>query len=275
MTEEDLGETILSVRNLSVMRSGDEVLEGISVEIRKSEFVGLVGPNGSGKTTLILAILGVLKPSKGDVFVYGHEPACKHNLGMVGWVPQAATQLPNNIHITVRELIQLGTLNQENYLKRMDRGRVEKVEKALDMVGLTEMAEIDVSRLSGGQLQRAAIGRALASESELILLDEPLVGVDRDSRNSLLRLLDDLCHNEGKTILMVSHDLAAVTQATHRIIYLDGGIRYDGPTEKLPDLTQIANLRGIEHVHSDHEGAKDRIDPDNGTKIPSWVSRGE
>ena len=265
MTEEDLGETILSVRNLSVMRSGDEVLEGISVEIRKSEFVGLVGPNGSGKTTLILAILGVLKPSKGDVFVYGHEPACKHNLGMVGWVPQAATQLPNNIHITVKELIRLGTLNKDNFLRRLMSPEIrERIDRSLEMVGLTEMADVDVSRLSGGQLQRAVIGRALASESEFILLDEPLVGVDRASRNSLLRLLDDLCHNHGKTILMVSHDLAAVTQTTHRIVYLEGGIQYDGPTEDLPDLSELANLRGIEHVHS--------------VSVPSWdkiITKGE
>jgi len=251
MSKEHSKETILSVRNLSVTRSGVEVLENISFDIRRGEFVGLVGPNGSGKTTLLLSILGVLKPLRGDVLVFGHAPACKHNLGMVGWVPQAATQLPNNIHITVRELIRLGTLNQDNYLWRfMSPGMRHRVKMSLEMVGLTEMADVDVSRLSGGQLQRAVIGRALASESEFILLDEPLVGVDRASRNSLLRLLDDLCHNHGKTILMVSHDLTAVTQATHRIVYLEGGIQYDGPTEGLPDLSELANLRGIEHVHS-------------------------
>jgi len=257
MSEEFSEEPILSIRNLSVSRSGEEVLESISIDVRRGEFVGLVGPNGSGKTTLLLAMLGVLKPLKGDVLVFGHVPACKHNLGMLGWVPQAATQLPSNIHITVRELIRLGTLNHDNFLwRRMTTEIRERIDRSLEMVGLREMADVDVSRLSGGQLQRAVIGRALASETEFILLDEPLVGVDRASRNSLLRLLDDLCHNHGKTILMVSHDLAAVTQATHRIVYLDGGIQYDGPTEELPDLSELANLRGIEHVHS--------------VSVPSW-----
>jgi len=255
MSEESSGETgelILSVRNLSITRSGEDVLEDISIDIRRGEFVGLVGPNGSGKTTLILAILGLLKPQKGDVLVFGHEPASRKNLGMVGWVPQAATQLPNNIHITVRELIKLGSLNQDNYLWGfLSQEKMERIETALEMVGLTDIGDVDVSRLSGGQLQRAVIGRALASESEFILLDEPLVGVDRASRNSLLKLLDDLCHNHGKTIVMVSHDLAAVTQATHRIVYLEGGIQYDGPTEGLPDLSALANLRGIENVHSE------------------------
>ena len=176
---------------------------------------------------------------------------------MVGWVPQAATQLPKNIHITVRELIRLGTLNKNNFLWGLMSPEIrERIARSLEMVGLSEMADVDVSRLSGGQLQRAVIGRALASETEFILLDEPLVGVDRASRNSLLSLLDDLCHYHGKTILMVSHDLAAVTQATHRIGYLDGGIKFDGPTEELPDLSELANLRGIEHVHS--------------VSVPSW-----
>tara|TARA_B100001559_G_scaffold75608_1_gene62455 strand:+ start:452 stop:1237 length:786 start_codon:yes stop_codon:yes gene_type:complete len=254
MPEEHSEDPILTIRNLSVSRSGEEVLDSISIEIRRGEFVGLVGPNGSGKTTLLLSILGILRPMSGDVFVFGHVPACKHNLGMVGWVPQAATQLPNNIHITVRELIRLGTLNQDNFLWRLMTPDIrERIDRSLEMVGLTEMADVDLSSLSGGQLQRAVIGRALASESEFILLDEPLVGVDRASRNSLLRLLDDLCHNHGKTILMVSHDLAAVTQTTHRIVYLEGGIQYDGPTEELPQLSELANLRGIEHVHSVHE----------------------
>jgi len=251
MSEEYSEEPILSIRNLSVSRSGEEVIQSISIDIRRGEFVGLVGPNGSGKTTLLLAILGVLKPLRGEVLVFGHVPASKHNLGMVGWVPQAATQLPNNIHITVRELIRLGTLNQNNFLWRLMSPEIgERIDRSLEMVGLTEMADVDVSRLSGGQLQRAVIGRALASESEFILLDEPLVGVDRESRNSLLRLLDDLCHNHGKTILMVSHDLAAVTQTAHRIVYLEGSIQYDGPSEKIPDLYELAILRGIEHVHS-------------------------
>ena len=158
MPKEISQETILSVRKLSVSRSGEEVLESISFDIRRGEFVGLVGPNGSGKTTLILAILGVLKPMSGDVLVFGHVPACKHNLGLVGWVPQAATQLPKNIRISVRELIRLGTLNQDNYLRPIMRPEIrEKVEMSMEMVGLTEMADTSVSRLSGGQDRKSVV----------------------------------------------------------------------------------------------------------------------
>ena len=100
----------------------------------------------------------------------------------------------------------------------------------------------------------------MASSAEFILLDEPLVGIDREARNSLLKLLDKLCHDENKTILMVSHDLAAIRQTAHRMIYLEESIRFDGVTEDFPDLTTLAGLRGIEPVHG-HAHEKKEFTP--------------
>ena len=107
----------------------------------------------------------------------------------------------------------------------------------------------NVSNLSGGQRQRAVIARVLASQAEFILLDEPLVGIDRSSRNSLLKFLDDLCHEAQKTILMVSHDIAAIQRTSHRMIYLEERIRYDGASDCFPSLDELANLRGLESIH--------------------------
>lgn len=240
---------ILKIKDLLVSRSGKVVLSDIDLTVRKGEFIGLVGPNGSGKSTLLLAILGVLKFQQGDIKVYGNRPMSRNVLGKIGWVSQAAAVMPRNVRITVRELIQLGTLNSRNmYFRRKGLHR-EKVDNAIRMVGLENEAENDIARLSGGQRQRAVIGRALASNAEFILLDEPLVGIDRGSRNSLLKLLDKLCHEEDKTILMVSHDLAAIRQTAHRMIYLEESIRFDGLTDDFPDLTTLAGLRGIEPVH--------------------------
>ena len=96
------------------------------------------------------------------------------------------------------------------------------------------------------------IARALATEAQLLLLDEPLVGMDPGSRNSLLKLLDGLCHQHGKTIVMISHDLAAIRQSAHRIVYLERSIRFDGPSPEFPSLEGLAKLRGIEDVHGGH-----------------------
>ena len=244
---------LLEIKGLSVNRSGKQVLYNIDLSMMKGEFVGLVGPNGGGKSTLLLAILGILNSQQGSITLYGQHPKSRHILGRIGWVSQAAAVMPKNLRITVRELIRLGTLNSRNMFFSFLVDNKETVNQAIKMVGLEDVADTDVARLSGGQRQRAIIGRALASNAEFILLDEPLVGIDRESRNSLLKLLDNLCHEQGKTILMVSHDLAAIRQTTHRMIYLEESIRFDGPTEEFPDLTTLAGLRGILPVH-DHEG---------------------
>jgi zinc transport system ATP-binding protein len=172
--------------------------------------------------------------------------------GKIGWVSQAAANLPKEIRLTVRELVSLGTLNSGNLFGWMGAGR-ESIDKAIQMVGLEDVQHNSISRLSGGQRQRAVIARALASNADFILLDEPLVGIDRDSRNSLLKLLDSLCHDEGKTIFMISHDLTAIRQTAHRMIYLEESIRFDGPSEDFPDLDKLADLRGIEPVHKHDE----------------------
>ncbi len=249
-------DTVLEVKDLSVTRSGKLVLEDINLEIKSGEFVGLVGPNGSGKSTLMLSILGILKAQKGSVRIYGSPPLSRNQIGKIGWVSQAAANLKKEIRITVEELVKLGTLNAKNMLFRSRKEQYSAVETAIKMVGMEEYRHTDVSKLSGGQKQRAVIARALASNADFILLDEPLVGIDRNARNSLLKLLDNLCHDEGKTILMVSHDLAAIRQTAHRMIFLEQGIWYDGSSEDFPDLNQLADLRGIQHVH-EHANCKE------------------
>ena len=247
------GEEILQVSGLSVNRSGVEVISDINLSVNCGEFVGIVGPNGAGKTTLILTILGILKPRE------GHVSLSKAISGKVGWVPQAATSLPKNMKITVREFIQLGTLDSATWFlpfgTKYDKQNVSKI---IETVGLTDYAETRIANLSGGQRQRAAIGKALASKADLLLMDEPMVGVDLESRNSIMRLLDNLCHTQNKTIVMISHDLASMKRTVHRMVYLEQQIRYDGSTNDFPELSVLADLRGIEETHP--EGLLSEVD---------------
>lgn len=248
------GEEILSVSNLSVNRSGNEVIHDINLTITCGEFVGIVGPNGGGKSTLMLTLLGILKPRTGSVKIYDLAPMSRQTLGKVGWVPQAATNLPQNLQITVKEFIQLGTLNPKSLFRLRNKER-EKIQKIIKTIGLDEYANTRMANLSGGQKQRAAIGKALASDADLLLMDEPMVGVDGESRNSIMRLLDGLCHNQNKTIVMISHDLASIKRTVHRMVYLEQKIRYDGPTQTFPELSDLAELRGIEPTHPELDTA--------------------
>ena len=249
--------SMLEATNLSVVRSGKLVLEDVNLRINKGEFVGIVGPNGGGKSTFLLTALGLLQPSNGSVTVFGHNPQTVNFNGNIGWVSQSAASIPTKMRMSVRELITLGTLSTRNLFSFRRRKNDEAVERALELVGLADLAEMDIARLSGGQRQRAVIGRALASNAELLIFDEPLVNVDRSSRNGILKLLDDLCHNENKTLLMVSHDLTAIRQSAHRVIYLDGQIQYDGKPSEIPDLSGLAGLVGLRHVHSHPDKEED------------------
>ena len=246
---------ILKTKNLCVSRSGKQILHDVNLSVNSGEFVGIVGPNGSGKSTLLLTILGVLQSQKGTVEIYGKSTKypTREVYEKISWVSQAAANLPKDIRITVRELVQLGTVKSSNLLFETNKQRRrELVDNAIKIVGLESVQNVSIGRLSGGQRQRAVIARALATNAELILLDEPLVGIDRETRNDFLKLLDDLSHNQGKTIIMISHDLAAIRQTAHRIIYLEETIRFDGIPPDFPNLQELAILRGIKDVHGGH-----------------------
>ena len=250
---------LLFVKDVSVRRNKTDVIKDVNLKIYPGEFVGIVGPNGGGKSTLIQTILGVLKHHSGGILLSGHEPLSQDVFGKVAWVSQAAANLPKNVRLTVRELVSLGVLNHKNWWNKFLLNRVSsKVEDAIEMVGLSHLAHRDVNQLSGGERQRAVIARALASEADLLLLDEPLVGMDRASRSSLLKLLDSFCHEQNKTIVMISHDIGAMLQTAHRLVYLEETIWFDGPPANFPSLEELALMRGIEDVH----GACEQCDDD-------------
>ena len=254
---------LLFVKDVSVRRNKTDVIKDVNLKIYPGEFVGIVGPNGGGKSTLIQTILGVLKHHSGGILLSGHEPLSQGVYGKVAWVSQAAANLPKNVRLTVRELVSLGVLNHKNWLNHWLNwflpSRVSpKIEEAIEMVGLSHLAHRDVNQLSGGERQRAVIARALASEADLLLLDEPLVGMDRASRSSLLKLLDRFCHEQNKTIVMISHDIGAMLQTAHRLVYLEETIWFDGPPANFPSLEELALMRGIEDVH----GACEQCDDD-------------
>jgi zinc transport system ATP-binding protein len=217
------------------------VVEDVSVRVDPGEYVAIVGPNGSGKSTLMQLMLGLLRPDQGTARLFG-EPAHRFDDGSrIGYVAQHANA-SKEMPITVREVVRMGRFPQVGFgrLSREDR-RI--VDRALDTVGMSGFANRRVTQLSGGQRQRTFIARALASEAELLVLDEPTVGVDAESVESFYRLLERL-NREGITILLIEHDLGAVTDHAERVICLNREIYFDGPTAEFVESDALARAFG-------------------------------
>ena len=224
----------LVIENLSVKRSNKPVLDNISLTINCGEFVGLVGPNGGGKTTLLLTILGILRPSGGSIELYGYNSPPQQIFRKIGWVSQHASNIPKNIKITVRELVQLGTLNNSNMFSRISDDQNNRVEKAIERLGLTGVSDSNVSKLSGGQRQRVSIARTLIMKPKFVVCDEPTSMLDVSIRISIMDLMLNLAKDLEVSYLYITHDLAVARYMCNRIaVMFNGKIVEIAETEEL------------------------------------------
>jgi zinc transport system ATP-binding protein len=217
------------------------VVRDISLRVTPGEYVAVVGPNGSGKSTLMKLMLGLLEPDTGDARLFG-EPASRFDDGSrIGYVAQDANA-SKEMPITVREMVKMGRFPHVGF-GRLSASDWETVDQALDTVGMSAFANRRVTELSGGQRQRAFIARALASEADLLVLDEPTVGVDAESVEAFYDLLE-LLNEDGITVLLIEHDLSAVTNHADRVVCLNGEIHFDGSVEEFIDSDALARAFG-------------------------------
>ncbi|MGC8862486.1 MAG: metal ABC transporter ATP-binding protein [Armatimonadota bacterium] len=211
---------IIEISELVVRRDGIPVLDHISLEVRRGEFVALIGPNGAGKTTLLKAILGLIEPDSGQVKVFGRAPK---SLGAarsrIGYVPQIASIDPS-FPVTVFEVVLMGTYGRVGIGRRPSDAEKHAARAALERVGIADLADRPIGRLSGGHRQRTFIARALANNPELLMLDEPATGVDVAATESLYTLLRRL-KEEGVTIILVSHDIGVVASYVDSVVCLN------------------------------------------------------
>ena len=226
------GTPLLQARGVSFSYGRDPVLRGVDLSVRPGEFVALVGPNGSGKSTLLKLLLGSLVPSAGDVRLFGEPPRRMGARWRLGYVPQRPV-LGSEVPATVEEIVATGRLARRGWWRPLRKEDRDAAHHALESVGLAGFATRPVNELSGGQQQRAFIARAFASEPELLVLDEPIAGVDAESqrrfRDSIVHLVDD----HGAGVLLVSHELSAVAQDLDRVVVLKGSVLFDGPPSQL------------------------------------------
>ncbi|OIB57358.1 metal ABC transporter ATP-binding protein [Natrialba sp. SSL1] len=243
---------VAQLENVTFAYRDQLAVEDVTLSVKEGDFLGLIGPNGSGKTTLLHLMLGLLTPNRGSIKLFGQSIASFDEGERIGYVPQQATDKGTTMPVTVREVVTMGRFAHTEHARvtSEDRGIVND---ALETVGIRALAGRQLSQLSGGQRQRAYIARALASDAELLALDEPTVGVDAESRDMFYDLLDNL-NADGMTIILIEHDIGVVTDRANRIACINTNLYHHSDTESFVESDALAEAYGSTGriVHHDH-----------------------
>jgi zinc transport system ATP-binding protein len=236
-------EPIIDLSGVTFGYTATPVVEDVSLTVDPGEYAAIVGPNGSGKSTLMQLMLGLLEPDTGTAHLFGERADRFDDGERIGYVAQQASAA-KKMPITVREVVKMGRFPHVGFgrLSSEDWGIVDD---ALATVGMSAFADRRVTQLSGGQRQRAFIARALASEADLLVLDEPTVGVDVESVDAFYDLLAAL-NAEGITIVLIEHDLGAVVEHADRVVCLNREVYFDGPTDEFVESDALARAFGTE-----------------------------
>jgi len=239
-------DTVLQVSGVSIRQGDVDVLEDVSFTLAQQRFLAIIGPNGAGKSTLVKVLLGLLVPNRGHVEVLGEAPgACPQR---VGYVPQLKT-FDRTFPATALELVVSGM--RQSWPARIRRDERELAQEALERVGATRLMARPIARLSGGELQRAYLARALVRKPDLVILDEPATGVDFLAEHDLNHLLEDYQRDSHATIVMVTHDLAAARHHASDVLVLNRQVIGFGPPEQA--LRRECLERAYGHVGHDHD----------------------
>jgi ABC-type Mn2+/Zn2+ transport system ATPase subunit len=234
-----LVDEVISLHGVSAGYDGRQVIAGVDLTVQKGELVALVGGNGAGKSTLLKVIVGVLRPMSGTATVFGQPPGASRR---VAYLPQSE-ELRWDYPLIVEDVVLMARLN--TLPRGRDAGAEERAlaREALERVDAADLVRRPIRALSGGQRQRVLLARALASQADLFLLDEPATGVDPATEEQLMTLLEGLAQ-DGRTILVSTHDLAGVIAHFPRVIAMNGGIVADGSPSILSDVEILKRTYG-------------------------------
>jgi iron complex transport system ATP-binding protein len=218
---------MLEARGISFAYHERLVLNDISLSLKRGEFLGFLGPNGSGKSTFLKNLLGYLKPSQGRIVFSGAEFSRVERSRRLAFVPQNSMPPAS---LSVQDVVLMGRLPHiRDRWAGYGKADKQKVAETLKALGIEDMAERDVTSLSGGEMQKVIIGRCLAQEGDILLLDEATSGLDLNHTIEIMELMRKKADDEGKTIVAVLHDLNLAAQYCDRIVLLKNGrVRYEG-----------------------------------------------
>lgn len=222
---------LIELKDVDVAYQKHPVLSNISMTIYPRDFVGIIGPNGGGKTTLIRTILGLIKPQKGSI-KYALEKSD------IGYLPQG-NQVDDQFPITVREVVASGLVSVKMVLGTMSRNKRKIIDQVLDQVGMRSLHARPIGKLSGGELQRTMLARAIVSSPRLLVMDEPDTHVDNKFEMELYALLKEL--NQKMTILLVSHDIGIISPYIKTIACVNRNLHYHSSNEISEEQLKVYN----------------------------------
>jgi len=210
----------VEIENVNYYYENYQALKDINLLIEKGNFIAIVGPNGSGKSTLVNIIAGLVKPQSGTVKIFGKEKLEIHDKIRISYVPQKVNSFNLSFPISVSEVMLLGFASKKAFgLSKNEKAYMNEIMQRFD---IDSFAKRQLGRLSGGQQQRVFLAKALVSKPDLLLLDEPTVGIDAKSEDFLYKVLNEE-KQRGTTIIMVTHDIFAVTEHADKVVCMDEG----------------------------------------------------
>jgi manganese/zinc/iron transport system ATP- binding protein len=221
--------TVIEIQNLTISYQKKPAIRGIELKIPSGQIVGIIGPNGAGKSTLLKGILGLVPKDNGMILVNGSS--IENYLKTISYIPQKES-LDWDFPVVVYDVVMMGRFPHLSLIGRPGKTDNEKVINALEKVDMLEFKDRQIRFLSGGQQQRVFLARSLAQEADILLLDEPFVGVDAATERAIFQLMRNL-KNEGKTILVVHHDLAKVQEYFDYVVMINQRLVAFGPTREV------------------------------------------
>jgi zinc transport system ATP-binding protein len=240
---------VMTVEGLSYSYNAAEVLRDVSFRVTAGDYLGIVGPNGSGKSTLIKAVLGLVAPVQGAITLFGATPDRFRERQKVGYLPQRLKFFNPSFPATVEEIVRLGLLGGKRFPKRREPADDAAIEKTLGYMGITDIRRKLIGELSGGQQQRTLLARALVSDPQLLILDEPTTALDPETRGNFYKLLQHINQDHGTTIVLVTHDTWSIGRYASRFLYVDKRIVFDGTFDEFCQSGEMTAFFGENAQH--------------------------
>ena len=240
---------IVTTELLSCSYREGRVLEDVSFQVERGDYVGIVGPNGSGKSTLIKALLGLVTINKGSAALFGTLLSDFRDWHKVGYLPQSLHLVNPVFPATVHETVGLGLLSLKRFPKRLNRADKDKINTILDELGVLDLEHKLIGELSGGQLQRVLLARAIVNDPELLVLDEPTAALDPETRGRFYAMIADINRTRGVTVLLVTHDSGAIGEHASKMLYLDKKILFYGSFDQFCCSPEMSSMFGEHTQH--------------------------